>query len=65
MNPLWLVFIIPASAAVGAVVMAFMTVASREDDEMERWSERGGVAELSELRKQSCSAESKERAVPV
>ena len=41
MNPLWLVFIVPASAAVGAVVMAFMTVASREDDEMERRDRRG------------------------
>ena len=41
MNPWWLVFIIPASAAAGAVVMAFMTVAGREDDEMERWDRDG------------------------
>jgi len=40
MSPWWLVFIIPASASVGAVVMAFMTVASRADDEMERWDKR-------------------------
>lgn len=40
MNPLWLLIIIPASASVGAVVMAFMTVASRADDEMKRWDRR-------------------------
>lgn len=36
MSPWWLVFIIPASATVGAIVMALMTVASKEDDELER-----------------------------
>ena len=41
MNPWWLVFIIPASAAAGAVVMALVTVASKADDEMERWDRRG------------------------
>jgi hypothetical protein len=41
MSPWWLCAIIPASASVGAVVMALMTVASRADDEMERWDKRG------------------------
>lgn len=36
MSPWWLCVIIPASASVGAVVMALMTVASREDDEMDK-----------------------------
>lgn len=40
MSPWWLCVIIPASAAVGAVVMAFMTVAGREDDAMERRNKR-------------------------
>lgn len=41
MSPWWLCVIIPASASVGAVVMALMTVASRADGEMERWDKRG------------------------
>lgn len=41
MSPWWLCVIIPASASVGAVVMALMTVASRADDEMERWDRHG------------------------
>lgn len=35
MNPWWLIFIIPMSAAIGATVMALMVAASRADDEME------------------------------
>lgn len=47
MNPWWLVVIIPASASIGAVVMALVTVASRADDEMDKvlrdsWRERDG-----------------------
>ena len=41
MSPWWLCVIIPASASVGAVVMALMVTASRADDEMERWDKRG------------------------
>lgn len=41
MNPWWLCVIIPASAAAGAVAMALVTVASREDDQMERRDRRG------------------------
>lgn len=41
MSPWWLCVIVPASAAVGAVAMAFVTVASRADDAMERWNKRG------------------------
>lgn len=35
MNPWWLVFIIPMSAAVGAALMAFFIVAKAEDGNME------------------------------
>lgn len=34
MNPLWLLVIVPASAAVGAVLMSLLIVAKREDAEM-------------------------------
>lgn len=36
MSPWWLCVIIPASASVGAVVMALMVTASREDDETDK-----------------------------
>lgn len=43
----WLCVIIPASASVGAVVMALMVTAGRADDEMDKilrdsWRDRDG-----------------------
>ena len=32
MNPLWLILIVPASAAVGAVLMALCVMAKRSDE---------------------------------
>ena len=34
MNPLWLLVIVPVSAAIGAVVMSLLVVAKQEDEEM-------------------------------
>ena len=43
MNPLWLILIIPASASIGAAVMALMVTAKRADEEMlEFWEEDDG-----------------------
>lgn len=47
MSPWWLCVIVPASASVGAVVMALMVTASRADDEMDKilresWRGRDG-----------------------
>ena len=35
MNPLWLLVIVPVSAAVGAVMMSLLVTAKQEDEDME------------------------------
>lgn len=40
MNPLWLILIVPVSAAMGAVCMALAVAANRADEEMlEVWDD--------------------------